>query len=369
VKAANLVLLVFPALLQAADSNSLLDAVRKAGDLYRLGKHQEADNAVAEAVSMLETRRDPPDFAVASSFNNLGALVYAQGELERAERFFARARDAYLSLAGPSDLRLATALYNLAGVYVEKDRYAAAEPLYRQALAIREQKLGPADPLLAEVWNGLGFLCLQQRRDKEAATWLEKAANLWESSAGADAFAAVALANLALLRRLEGDFGQSESLYQRALASEERHFGEDHPEVATTLLSLAALYRARGSNAKAVEADRRALALIEKSLGEIDPLAVEIRARLGEAAGEYQILVVRTKEEAEDLRQKIAAGEEFARLAARYSIDPSASSGGFLRSRISGFRADLRSRLDALKAGEVSAVFALDGHWAIVKRK
>jgi tetratricopeptide (TPR) repeat protein len=362
-------LLVFPALLQAADSNSLLDAVRDAGDLYRLGKQQEAEKAAAQAISTLETRRDPADFAVASSFNNLGALMYAQGDLGRAERFFTRARDAYRSLAGPTDVRLATVLYNLAGVYVEKGQYATAGPLYHQALSIREQILGPADPLLAEVWNGLGFLCLQQGKYKEAATWLEKAANLWESSAGADAFAAVALGNLALVRRLEGDFEQSESLYQRALASEERHFGQDHPEIATTHLSLSALYRARGNSTKAVEADRRALALIERSLGESDPLAVEIRARLSEAAGEYQILIVRKRDEADDLWRRIAAGEEFSRLAARNSIDPSASSGGFLGVRSVDLRSDLRVRLESLKPGELSTVFPFDGGWAIVKRK
>ena len=87
-------------LLQAADSNRLLEAVRKAGDLYRQGQQQEADQAAAQAISMLESRSDPPDFAVASSCNDLGALIYAKGDLEQAERFFARAREIYLALAG-----------------------------------------------------------------------------------------------------------------------------------------------------------------------------------------------------------------------------------------------------------------------------
>ena len=366
---AKLALFVLPALLQAAESNRLLEAVRKAGDLYRQGRQAEADRAAAEAIGLIESRRDPPDFAVASSFNNLGALVYARGDLERAERFFARSRDTYLSLAGSSDPRLATALYNLAGVYVEKGSDAEAEPLYRQALAIREQTLGPADPLLAEVWNDLGFLCLHQRRYREAATWLEKAADLWGSSAGSEAFAGVALANLALVRRLEGNFAESESLYKRALAAEETKFGEDHPEIATTLLSLAALDRAQGNGDKALDADRRALVLLEKTLGEKDPIAIEIRARVGEGAGVYQILLVRTKEESDDLRKKIEGGAEFAKLAARYSIDPSASGGGFLRARLPELRPELRARLSALKPGEVSAVFPLDRNWAIVKRK
>jgi tetratricopeptide (TPR) repeat protein len=355
--------------LQAADSNRLLETVRKAGDLYRQGQQQEADRAAAAAMSMLEAWREPPDFAVASSYNTLGALVYAQGDLERAERYFTRSRDAYLRLAGASDPRLATALYNLAGVNVENGRYAAAESLYRQSLAIREQNLGPADPLLAEVWNDLGFLCIHQKKYQDAGRWLEKAANLWESSSGTEAFAAVALANLALLRRLEGKFEQSESLYQRALKAEEAKFGADHPEMATTLLGLAALYRAQGDINKETATDRRALALLEKTLGEKDPLAVDIRKRLGEAAGEYQILLVRTKAEADELRRKLDAGEKFAELAAHHSIDPSAADGGFLRARPADLRTELRARLEALKPGETSAVFPLDRNWAIVRRR
>ena len=357
------------AVLPAADSNQLLDTVRQAGVYYRQGQHQEAEKAAAEALSMLESRRDPPDFDVAASLNNLGSLLYAQGELDRAGLLFQRSRNAYLSLAGPSDPRLATVLYNLAGVYVEKGRYAEAEPLYRNALAIRENTLGPAHPLLAEAWNGLGFLCLQQRKYKEAESWLERASNLWEASTGSEAFAAVALNNLALLRRLQGDFDQAESLYQRAVAAEQKNFGQDHPEVATSLLSLAALYRARGKGAQAEQTYRQALLLLEKTVGDQDPLTMETRARLAESTGQYQILLVQTRQEAEELRKRIQAGEEFAKLAARHSIDPSAAGGGFLNARPSDLRAELRSRLEGLKPGEVSPVFPLDRNWALVKRK
>ena len=274
-------LFALPVWLPAAES-SLLETVRKAGDLYRQGKHEDADKVASEAIAMLESRRDPPDFDGASSWNSLGTFVYAQGDLNRAGRMFARSRNAYLSLAGPSDPRLATVLYNLAGVHVETGHYFEAEPLYHDALAIREKALGPAHPLLAEVWNALGFVMIQQKRYKEALPWLEKAANLWEASAGSAAFAAVALNNLAFLHRLEGSFDKAEALYNRALATEEKHFGQEHPEVATSLLNLAALYRAKGQGEKAKETYRRALVLIEKTLSPQDPLAVETRALLGQ---------------------------------------------------------------------------------------
>ena len=173
----------------SAESDQLVEAVRAAGDLYRQGKQEEAAKVVAQALGLLANRSQAPDFDVASSLNNLGSLLYAQGDPDRAGQLFLRSRDAYLYLAGPADTRLATILYNLAGIYVEKERYPDAEPLYRQALAIRERTFGREHPIVAEVWNALGFLLLQQKKLGEAEGWFEKAANVWQASAGSEAFA------------------------------------------------------------------------------------------------------------------------------------------------------------------------------------
>jgi tetratricopeptide (TPR) repeat protein len=258
---------------------------------------------------------------------------------------------------------------------VEQGEYARAEPLYRSALQIRQQALGAADSLVAEVWNNLGFLCLQQGKYREAETWLEKAFEVWENSTASDvAYAAVALNNLAMLRRIQGGLDAAESLYQRALTAEEKVFGPEHPEVASTRMSLAALYRARGKGGQAMETYRQALAVLEKTVGAQDPLAIETREQLSElvgaaeARGEYQLLVVRTKEEAAQLRTRIENGEDFADLAARHSVDPNASSGGYFRTRVSELREELRAALGRLGAGQVSAVFPLAGKWAIVRK-
>jgi tetratricopeptide (TPR) repeat protein len=370
-------LLILAALLAAeplrADTNRLLDAVQKAADYYRRGLHAEAQKAAAEALSLLENSRSSPDFDAAASLNNLGSLVYAQGDLDRAEQLFQRSREAYQALAGADDTRLASVLYNLAGVLVEQGKYAPAEALYRSSLQIREKSFGSAHPLVAEVWNDLGFLSLQQGKYKEAESWLAKALGVWEKSPGSEAYAAVALNNLGLLHRLQGGFDRAESFYKRAVAVEEKAFGVEHPEVATTLMSLAALYGARRRNAQATETYQHALTLLEKTVGAQDPLAVETREHLRRLSGdptlaEYQILLVRTKEEAEALRNRIGAGEDFAALATQHSLDPSASNGGYFRVRPAELRKELRVEVDRLGVGQVSAAFPLAGNWAIVKR-
>jgi len=357
-----------------ADTNRFTQAVRQAADYSRKGLQREAEAAAAEALSILEGTRGTPHFDVAAGLNTLSSLAYAQGDLERAEELCRRSRQEYEAVAGPEDLRLATVLFNLAGVYVEQRKYTQALPLYRSVLAMREKALSSADPLLAEVWNDLGFLSLHLGRYKEAETWLGKAVEVWEKTRGSEAYSAVALSNLALLRRLEGSFAVAEFLYTRALAIEESVFGRDHPEVATTLTSLAALYRARGDGGRAVETYQRALAALEKSLGVEDPLSVEVRQQLSELAGtvetrvEFQIITARTREEAESLRSRVERGETFAELAAQHSVDAHAPDGGYSRARLSELGEGLRSALERLGVGQVSPVLSLDGNWAILKK-
>ena len=124
------------------------------------------------------------------------------------------------------------------------------------------------------------FVSLRKGNFKEAETWLEKALAVWEKSAGSQAYAAVAMNNLALLRKLEGSSDKAENLYKQALAIEEKAFGREHPEVATTLMSLAALYRTQAKREQAVAMYKSAVALLEKTVGSQAPLAIEAREQL-----------------------------------------------------------------------------------------
>ena len=357
-----------------AAASRVAEVVRTAAGLHRQGRFLEAEKAAAEALSLLE-KIGAPDFDAAASLNDLATLSFAQGELERAERLLQRSREAYLALAGADDTRLASVLYNLAGVYVEQGRSAQAEPVYRRSLEIREKALGAAHPLVAEVGNNLGFLCLQQGNYTEAESRFREALRVWETfGASHAAYAAVAWNNLALLHKLRGGFAEAESHYNQALAVEEKAFGRDHPEVAATRISLAALYRNLGRSEMAMESYRQALAVLDKTVGAQDPLAIEARAQLAgfpgaaPSLGEYQILVVRTRKEAEDLRRKLEEGEKFDALSMKYSIDPHASSGGRFRARPSDLREELRAETNRLRLGEVSGVFPLGANWAIVKK-
>jgi Flp pilus assembly protein TadD len=67
---------------------------------------------------------------------------------------------------------------------------------------------------------------------------------------------------------------------RRALAIDERSFGEGHPNVAIDLNNMAALIAISGDRATAMRLYQRALAILEDGLGASHPSTEQVRANL-----------------------------------------------------------------------------------------
>ncbi|HVP00756.1 MAG TPA: FG-GAP-like repeat-containing protein [Bryobacteraceae bacterium] len=80
-----------------------------------------------------------------------------------------------------------------------------------------------------------------------------------------------------------------------------------------------------------------------------------------------ELIVTRTLEEARGLLIRIRAGEDFATLASKYSIDLSAGDGGYLGNDPNSRGAEVRETLRRLKPGAVSKVFKTPVGYAILK--
>ncbi|GHO76463.1 tetratricopeptide repeat protein [Ktedonobacter sp. SOSP1-85] len=65
----------------------------------------------------------------------------------------------------------------------------------------------------------------------------------------------------------KGQYSEAESLYDRALAIDERVLGTEHPQVATCLNNLASLYHQQGKYEEAEQLYKRILEIDEKNLG------------------------------------------------------------------------------------------------------
>ncbi|MEM8504409.1 MAG: tetratricopeptide repeat protein [Cyanobacteria bacterium P01_D01_bin.1] len=151
----------------------------------------------------------------------------------------------------------------------------------------------------------------------DAEPWYEKCLAATQKRFGEDhPQVATSLNNLAGLYESQGRYEQAEPLYSQALDLRRKLLGEDHPDVATSLNNLAALYYGQGRYEQAEPLYSQALDLSRKLLGEDHPqVATSLNnlAALYKSQGRY--------EEAEplysqalDLRRKLL-GEDHPQVA------------------------------------------------------
>src|SRR5580658_2721102 len=82
----------------------------------------------------------------------------------------------------------------------------------------------------------------------------------------------------------------------------------------------------------------------------------------------FQVIVVATAAEAEQVLARLRQGEDFTTVAKQVSIDPSASKGGYFNGvDPAALRPELREALASLKAGEVSGAIHVPTGFVIVK--
>jgi serine/threonine-protein kinase len=78
-----------------------------------------------------------------------------------------------------------------------------------------------------------------------------------------------------------GRYGDAERMLRRALDLRRRQFGDNHPDVATSLNNLAVVIRQTGQRAEAMRLHREALAIQERALGPRHPEVALTLTRLG----------------------------------------------------------------------------------------
>ena len=101
-------------------------------------------------------------------------------------------------------------------------------------------------------------------------------------------------------------------------------------------------------------------------------IAVVTLAALSAAAQEtvfFRIIVVESEDAAARVLDALAAGENFVALAAKVSVDPTASAGGLVGPvAVGDLRREIRTALDGLQIGALSSVIRLPTGFGVLKR-
>jgi serine/threonine protein kinase/Tfp pilus assembly protein PilF len=162
---------------------------------------------------------------------------------------------------------LLTSLFTGADPYGDREK---GEPTLRGLLDAgverTRQELAGQPETQAELFTVLGRVYERLGLHDKARPLLEDALAIGRRSAGAGRLAQ-SLNDLGVLRRNQGDWRGAAALLDEALAMRRRLFGNEHQDVAVTLVELARVYDDQGSSERAETLHREALAIRRKVLG------------------------------------------------------------------------------------------------------
>ncbi len=147
-------------------------------------------------------------------------------------------------------------------------------------------------PMVSHLQNNLGWVLQDFGAYSKAKDLLERALASDEKNLGADhPTTATSCSNLALVLQDLGDYESAKSLLERSLATNEKNLGADHPTTAASFSNLAGVLQSLGDYAGAKTLLERALASDEKNLGADHPTTASSCSNLAlvlQDLGEYE---------------------------------------------------------------------------------
>jgi tetratricopeptide (TPR) repeat protein len=255
---------------------------RAASYLQGRARYAQAQELFERGLAIRETHLGANHPDTATSLNDLGLVLRAQGDLDPSRLLFERGLAIRETLLGADHPDTATSLDDLGLVLRAQGEFDRARALDERALAIRETHLGANHPDTATSLNNLAQ-ALRDQGDLDTARALhERALAIRQARLGEDhPGTAQSLSNLGLIRGDQGDLDTARTLHERALAIRQARLGEDHPLTATSLSYLGLVLARQGDLGTARTLVQQALSIHEARLGEDHPLTATSLSYLG----------------------------------------------------------------------------------------
>jgi tetratricopeptide (TPR) repeat protein len=301
--------------------------------LLRKKRYPEAAKALETAVELLP-KWSPTYFELSHAYAAMGDTRKALDAVERGLKF------------DPDS----ASLHQARGLLLQQ----AGDRAGGRAELERARNLDPRDPrlrlMLSAVYRDQGDLANAVTEVRESVRLAPASADGWNA--------------LGLLLAAGGKDAEAERAFRSAL--------KVRPGDPDALFNLAEILRRAKRPSEAVALLERLIARAPSFPGAADALEAARREVASSGPGQVRLglLRVATREEAERLARRLAAGEEFAALARAHSTDPSASRGGDLGPvRPDELAEPLRSAAAGLGVGAHSAVLETPAGYVILHRE
>jgi CHAT domain-containing protein/Tfp pilus assembly protein PilF len=252
-----------------------------AGVFSALGDLEQAEKAYARSVQLLEGRSGK-EGALANNLMNLASIHSDRGDYTRALSLLDRAIAIAERQYGKTNYQVALIRNNVAVIHQGLGQFERAEELHRGILKTLEATIGPSHPDIARTLNNLAIVLEKQGQMDEAEALYRRGLAVRETQLGADHPATlIALDSLAKFLVNQGRLDEAEPLIQRSLSGRTEKLGARHPLRAYSLMALAGLRLRQERVGEAEQLFRDALALRQEVLSPSHPDLAYGHASLG----------------------------------------------------------------------------------------
>lgn len=234
----------------AAASFSTLGSI-----LHHRGKFEQAEQAHARALSIIEGKYGQTDPRVADKLIALGFCYLHQKQHKKVLETLQRAKTILEFGDGPRAPAYGLVLKMLSRGYWNDRQHETAEALARRAVAFCEECHGAGHhEVAASLAHLAGMLFFSEEALDEAIVLLERAAAIYERAPDGDEWTHLqVLQSLVRRHNLNEAFEDAERHGRRALELARERFGAEHIEVATCLALLASVAHRRFDYEEALE--------------------------------------------------------------------------------------------------------------------
>lgn len=210
--------------------------------LGRWGRPGDGAAVAQTAVSDREAAHGPEDPQVAPALIALGVNQALDGQNGAARATLERAHDITVAAFGEGSPRTEASLDALGWLDWREGRVRQAEATHRDLLQSRLERFGEDNTLTAFSYHNLGLALASAGRMDEANEQLSAALRIWESELGPEHRSTAHTQHyLGLVKWHLGEMEQARTLLEQAIATRQRLFPGDHPDVTRSREALAAL--------------------------------------------------------------------------------------------------------------------------------
>ncbi len=220
----------------------------------------------------------------ATVLQSIGNAFVSLGRSDEAEPLLAEALSLREETLGPDHLDVAASLLDLASVFHTRAEYDRARPLLQRSIGIRERALGENHVSIVPNLKQLGGAYWVEGRFQEAEVAWTRALEIEKAEYGADH---VEVAHdemlLGILYEYSGRLDEALDAYTHTLEIFQRDYAPFHPAMATIHNNLGVLYGKNGLYLQALPHLEQALEIREKIYTNNEALLGTIFANLGDS--------------------------------------------------------------------------------------